>query len=298
MRRERAQESALTLPTTILHERSHLAKRLKSEGHYIVACDWKRNEHMPEDVFCDEFVLVDLRLFENCAKVVEGCDHVFNLAADMGGMGFIQSNHSVIMYNNTMISFNVMEASRIAKVQRLFYASSACIYPEGKQLETEVEGGGLKEEDAWPAQPQDAYGLEKLASEELCIHYNKDFDIECRIAVRAPAFLASPLLFGVGTCRARLSNTPRIHFEFDDSQHRSASITFTDPTERGREEGRRPRLPSAARSSPPPTRSRCGEMESRPGLSPSSMTAWRESCASPSRITGCLSTSDRTRWSP
>ncbi len=165
--------------------RSHLAKRLKSEGHYIVACDWKRNEHMPEDVFCDEFVLVDLRLFENCAKVVEGCDHVFNLAADMGGMGFIQSNHSVIMYNNTMISFNVMEASRIAKVQRLFYASSACIYPEGKQLETEVEGGGLKEEDAWPAQPQDAYGLEKLASEELCIHYNKDFDIECRIAVRA-----------------------------------------------------------------------------------------------------------------
>ena len=167
--------------------RSHLAKRLKSEGHYIVACDWKRNEHMPEDVFCDEFVLVDLRLFENCAKVVEGCDHVFNLAADMGGMGFIQSNHSVIMYNNTMISFNVMEASRIAKVQRLFYASSACIYPEGKQLETEVEGGGLKEEDAWPAQPQDAYGLEKLASEELCIHYNKDFDIECRIAVRAPA---------------------------------------------------------------------------------------------------------------
>ena len=174
----------LLLPST---KRRHLAKRLKSEGHYIVACDWKRNEHMPENVFCDEFVLVDLRLFENCAKVVEGCDHVFNLAADMGGMGFIQSNHSVIMYNNTMISFNVMEASRIAKVQRLFYASSACIYPEGKQLETEVEGGGLKEQDAWPAQPQDAYGLEKLASEELCIHYNKDFDIECRIAVRAPA---------------------------------------------------------------------------------------------------------------
>lgn len=161
---------------------SHLAKRLKSEGHYIVACDWKRNEHMPEDIFCDEFVLVDLRLFENCAKVVEGCDHVFNLAADMGGMGFIQSNHSVIMYNNTMISFNVLEASRQAGVTRFFYASSACIYPEGKQLDTEVEGGGLKEVDAWPAQPQDAYGLEKLVSEELGIHYNKDFGIECRIA--------------------------------------------------------------------------------------------------------------------
>ncbi|PRW18290.1 GDP-mannose 3,5-epimerase 2 [Chlorella sorokiniana] len=161
---------------------SHLAKRLKSEGHYIVGCDWKRNEHMPEEVFCDEFHLVDLRLFDNCRKVVEGCEHVFNLAADMGGMGFIQSNHSVIMYNNTMISFNMIEAARVAGIKRFFYASSACIYPEYKQLDTEVEGGGLKESDAWPAQPQDAYGLEKLATEELCMHYNKDFGIECRIA--------------------------------------------------------------------------------------------------------------------
>ena len=133
-------------------------------------------------MFCNEFHLADLRLFDNCAKVVAGCDHVFNLAADMGGMGFIQSNHSVIMYNNTMISFNVLEAARIAGISRFFYASSACIYPEGKQLDTEVEGGGLLEEWAWPAQPQDAYGLEKLVSEELAIHYNKDFGIECRIA--------------------------------------------------------------------------------------------------------------------
>jgi GDP-D-mannose 3',5'-epimerase len=107
---------------------------------------------------------------------------VFNLAADMGGMGFIQSNHSVILYNNTMISYNMLEAARQNGVSRFFYASSACIYPEHKQLETEVEGGGLKEGDAWPAQPQDSYGLEKLATEELCMHYNKDFGIECRIA--------------------------------------------------------------------------------------------------------------------
>ena len=73
---------------------------------------------MQEELFCDEFFLVDLRVFDNCMKVVKGCDHVFNLAADMGGMGFIQSNHSVIMYNNTMISFNMLEASRIAKIQR------------------------------------------------------------------------------------------------------------------------------------------------------------------------------------
>jgi GDP-D-mannose 3',5'-epimerase len=161
---------------------SHLAKRLKEEGHYIVASDWKRNDHMSEDMFCDEFHLVDLRLFENCIKVCEGCEHVFNLAADMGGMGFIQSNHGVIMYNNTMISFNMLEAARKAGCNRFFYASSACIYPEGKQLETEVEGGGLKESDAWPAEPQDAYGLEKLASEELAKHYGKDFGMETRIA--------------------------------------------------------------------------------------------------------------------
>lgn len=159
---------------------SHLAKRLKEEGHYIVGCDWKRNEHMPEEMFCDEFILADLRVFDNCVKVLDGCDHCFNLAADMGGMGFIQSNHSVIFYNNIMISFNVMEAGRIKGVQRFFYASSACIYPEGKQLDTDLSAG-LKEADAWPAQPQDAYGLEKLASEEVYKHYQSDFGIQTRI---------------------------------------------------------------------------------------------------------------------
>jgi len=160
---------------------SHLAKRLKEEGHYIVGCDWKRNEHMPEEMFCDEFILADLRLFENCQKVLKTCDHCFNLAADMGGMGFIQSNHSVIFYNNVMISFNMMEACRVEGVTRVFYASSACIYPEGAQLTTELSAG-LKEADAWPAQPQDAYGLEKLASEEVYKHYQSDFGIQTRIA--------------------------------------------------------------------------------------------------------------------
>lgn len=160
---------------------SHLARRLKGEGHHIVACDWKRNEHMTEDMFCHEFHLVDLRLLDNCMKVTKDCDHVFNLAADMGGMGFIQSNHSVIMYNNTMISYNMLEAARLNDIKRFFYASSACVYPEGKQLDTDMQAG-LKEADAWPAQPQDAYGLEKLASEELAMHYQKDFGIQCRCA--------------------------------------------------------------------------------------------------------------------
>ena len=97
---------------------SHIARRLKNEGHYIIASDWKKNEHMTEDMFCNEFHLVDLRVMDNCLKVTNGVDHVFNLAADMGGMGFIQSNHSVIMYNNTMISFNMLEAGRINGVKR------------------------------------------------------------------------------------------------------------------------------------------------------------------------------------
>ncbi|KAG2447220.1 hypothetical protein HYH02_007960 [Chlamydomonas schloesseri] len=211
---------------------SHLAKRLKSEGHYIVACDWKRNEHFAEEEFCHEFHLVDLRVYDNCKKVTEGCDHVFNLAADMGGMGFIQSNHSVIMYNNTMVSFNVMEAARVNGIKRFFYASSACIYPEYKQLDVEVEGGGLKESDAWPAQPQDAYGLEKLATEELCKHYNKDFGIECRIArfhnIYGPHGTwkggreKAPAAF----CRKVLTSTDEIEMWGDGKQTRS--FTFID----------------------------------------------------------------------
>jgi GDP-D-mannose 3',5'-epimerase len=211
---------------------SHLAKRLKSEGHYVIGCDWKRNEHFSEDEFCDEFHLVDLRLFENCKRVCEGCDHVFNLAADMGGMGFIQSNHSVILYNNTMISYNMLEAARQNGITRFFYASSACIYPEHKQLDTKIEGGGLKESDAWPAQPQDAYGLEKLATEELAMHYNKDFGLECRIGrfhnIYGPHGTwkggreKAPAAF----CRKVLSSTTEIEMWGDGKQTRS--FTYID----------------------------------------------------------------------
>jgi len=158
---------------------SHLAKRLKAEGHFVRVADWQENLYFKQDEFCNEFQLIDLRTLENCLKACEGMEEVFNLAADMGGMGFIQSNHSTILYNNTMISFNMAEAARRCGVKRFFYASSACIYPENKQLDP--NNPGLKESDAWPAEPQDAYGLEKLVTEELCKHYGKDFGIECRI---------------------------------------------------------------------------------------------------------------------
>lgn len=158
---------------------SHIAKRLKSEGNYVVVADWQRNEYFKENEYCDEFHLVDLRSLDNCLLVTKDADEVYDLAADMGGMGFIQSNHATILYNNVMISFNMVEAARRNGVKKFFYSSSACIYPENKQ--TDEANPGLKESDAWPAEPQDAYGLEKLATEELCKHYTKDFGIECRV---------------------------------------------------------------------------------------------------------------------
>jgi len=159
---------------------AHLARRLKNMGKYVVAVDWKKQEFFEEPEFCDEFLLLDLRTLHACIEACKNCYEVYNLAADMGGMGFIQSNHSVLFYNNTMISFNMMEATRRCGAKRFFYASSACVYNESKQ--EDENNPGLKEGDAWPAKPQDAYGLEKLCSEELCMHYGRDFQIQVRIA--------------------------------------------------------------------------------------------------------------------
>ena len=91
---------------------SWLALDLKKKGFYVICADWKRNEFMEVPEFCDEFHLADLRIPSNCLRVCDGCRDVYNLAADMGGMGFIKSNESVLMYNNTMISFNMLEAAR------------------------------------------------------------------------------------------------------------------------------------------------------------------------------------------
>jgi len=160
---------------------SHIAKRLKKEGNYVIVADWQRNEYFKQEDYCDEFHLVDLRSLDNCVLATKDCEDVYDLAADMGGMGFIQSNHATILYNNIMISFNMVEAARRNGVKKFFYSSSACIYPEYKQ--TDEANPGLKESDAWPAEPQDAYGLEKLVSEELCKWYGKDFkNMEFRVA--------------------------------------------------------------------------------------------------------------------
>jgi GDP-D-mannose 3', 5'-epimerase len=160
---------------------SHLAIRLKSDGHKVRCVDYKKNEFMREEEFCDEFLQLDLRSLENCEKAVRDCQWVFNLAADMGGMGFISSNQASCLYNNMQISFHMIEASRRENVSRFFYASSACVYPEHLQLDTSRTS--LKEDDAWPAAPQDAYGLEKLVTEACCQYYQADFpSLEMRIA--------------------------------------------------------------------------------------------------------------------
>lgn len=155
--------------------------RLVAHSRARRMADWAPNTYFKESDFCSEFVLADLRTLPECLKVTAGCDWVFNLAADMGGMGFIQSNAATLFYNNLMIDVNMVEAARKNGVKRFFYASSACVYPETMQ-ETTADPG-LREHTAWPAQPQDAYGLEKLLSEECCKYYGIDFPaIEFRVA--------------------------------------------------------------------------------------------------------------------
>lgn len=159
---------------------SHLGKRLKADGYYVVAVDWNKPEFMSTSEFCHEFLQLDLRSIDHCVKATKGCTHIYNLAADMGGMGFIMSNQSVLFYNNTLISSNMIEAGRRNGVERFFYSSSACVYNEDLQLDP--SNPGLTESMAWPARPQDTYGLEKLYAEEMVMVYAKDFGFEGRIA--------------------------------------------------------------------------------------------------------------------
>ena len=155
---------------------SHLVTYLKDKGYWVRGVDIKRPEFSESDA--DEFLLLDLRRWENCLKATEGINEVYALAADMGGMGFISSHHAQILYNNSLINLHTLEAARENGVKRYLYTSSACIYPEFLQEETDVKP--LKEEDAYPAFPQDAYGWEKLVSERLCHHYREDYGIETR----------------------------------------------------------------------------------------------------------------------
>ena len=206
---------------------SHLASRLKREGYWVRGVDIKRPEFQPTE--CDEFLQLDLRKWENCLAATRGIEEVYALAADMGGMGFISSHHSQILFNNATINFHTLEAAHQNGVKRYLYSSSACIYPEFKQTETQVTP--LKEEDAYPAQPQDAYGWEKLVTERLCTHYREDYGLETRIVrfhnifgpygtweggrEKAPAALSRKIAY------AKLSGNHEIEIWGDGEQTRS-----------------------------------------------------------------------------
>jgi nucleoside-diphosphate-sugar epimerase len=155
---------------------NHLVTYLREKGFWVRGVDIKRPEF--GETLADEFEILDLRRWDNCLQATRDIDEVYALAADMGGMGFISNHHAQILYNNSLINLHTLEAAKTNNVKRYLYTSSACIYPEHLQEVTDVKP--LKESDAYPAQPQDAYGWEKLISEILCMHYRNDYGIETR----------------------------------------------------------------------------------------------------------------------
>jgi len=156
----------------------HLVNRLKQEGHWVRGVDLKHPEY--EASAADEFEVRDLRNWDECVSATRGSiDEVYNLAADMGGIGYITAFHAAIARNNILINAHMLEAARQNGVQRFLFSSSACVYAQSKQKEADVVP--LQEEDAFPAEPEPGYGWEKLYAEELCRYYWHDYKFETRI---------------------------------------------------------------------------------------------------------------------
>ena len=155
----------------------HLVRRLKNEGFWVRGVDIKAPEFEPSAA--DEFARLDLRLWDACLEATRNVGQVYNLAADMGGIGYITANHADISRNNTLINTHMLEASRANGARRFLFSSSACVYPQYKQNHADVTA--LKESDAIPADPEPGYGWEKLFAEELCRYYKKDYGFETRI---------------------------------------------------------------------------------------------------------------------
>lgn len=156
----------------------HMVKFLIKQGYWVRGVDIKEPEF--EASVAHEFERLDLRQEDNCLIATRGLDEVYHLAADMGGIGYITAYHADIARNNVLINASMLEASRINGVSRLFFASSACIYPMYKQKSPEVTP--LREDDAYPAEPEEGYGWEKLFTEKLCQYYRKDHGLETRVA--------------------------------------------------------------------------------------------------------------------
>ncbi len=154
----------------------HLVKRLTNEGYWVRGVDVKYPEYEPSPA--NEFELLDLRRFDNSLIATRGIDEIYHLAADMGGIGYITSFHADIARNSAMINLHTLEAARLNGIERFLFSSSACVYPQYLQKSPDVTD--LKEEDAYPAEPEEGYGTEKLFMESMCQYYNEDYDFNTR----------------------------------------------------------------------------------------------------------------------
>ena len=155
----------------------HLVKRLAAAGHHIRGVDTKPPEFEPSPAA--EFLTADLRDYENCRRVVADMDDVYQLAADMGGIGYITANYAALSRNNILINSHMLEAARLAGVRRYLYSSSACVYPAFLQNAEAVTA--LREDSAIPAAPEKGYGWEKLFAEQLTAYYHQDWGLDVRI---------------------------------------------------------------------------------------------------------------------
>jgi nucleoside-diphosphate-sugar epimerase len=211
----------------------YLVRKLLSTGHEVTAVDVKPLEDWyqlhPEALNFSR----DLSLLIECENSMRGIDEVYNLAADMGGMGFIENNKAACMLS-VLINTHLLMAAKENNVKRFFYASSACVYNASKQVSE--DNPGLKEEDAYPAMPEDGYGWEKLFSERMCRHFYEDYGIETRVAryhnvygplgtwdggrEKAPAALARKV------AKATIESSKKIEIWGDGEQTRS--FTYID----------------------------------------------------------------------
>jgi len=155
----------------------HLVKRLVAEGNFVRGADVKFPEFEPSDA--QEFLKLDLRYYENCVKATRGVDQVYHLAADMGGIGYITAEHAGITLNNTLINAHTIKAAHENGVSRFLFSSSACVYPQYLQNAADVTP--LREDSAFPADPEEGYGLEKLFMEKLCQYLREDWKLASRV---------------------------------------------------------------------------------------------------------------------
>jgi nucleoside-diphosphate-sugar epimerase len=157
----------------------HLVKSLLNDGHEVICVDVKPLEYWFQIFHSNKNFSLDLKEYENCIAATKGIDFIYNMACNMGGMGFIENNKAECMLS-VLINTNLLRACLVNKVKRYFFSSSACVYNAHKQNTNFIEG--LKESDAYPAMPEDGYGWEKLFSERMCRHFYEDYGLETRVA--------------------------------------------------------------------------------------------------------------------